>query len=348
MFGMQRFFLILANSLIKHSYMLSILFLVGGIGVIIISANWLVDGASVIAKKLGISDIVVGLTVVAFGTSAPELTVNIFSAIKGSTDIAIGNILGSNIGNILLILGISSIIYPIEILSNTKWKEIPFSLLAVVVVGIVSNDIIIDDSTTGNFISRIDGLVLLSFMIIFLVYTFEMVRRQSTEISIPVDLYQTAEENSKQPSMIKATFYIALGLIGLFFGGKYLVEGAITIAKLFGMSEKVIGLTIIAVGTSVPELATSVVAAFKKKADIAVGNIVGSNIFNVFFVLGTTALIKPLPFNSSINFDILVALIASVLLFVTTITFHRKKIDRMEGVLFLSLYIVYITYSIMK
>lgn len=321
--------------------MLDLIFLIGGIIVIILSANWLVDGASSLAKKLGISDIVIGLTIVAFGTSAPELTVNIFSALSGSTDIAIGNVLGSNISNILLILGISCLIHPVEVLQNTKWKEIPLSLLAVVVLGIVSNDSIIDNEST-NIISRVDGLVLMSFMAIFMVYTFEMAKRQGQ--SVPVDIAVT----EKQMPVWKGIVFIIIGVAGLFLGGKYLVEGAVSIARILGMSEKVIGLTIIAVGTSLPELATSVVAASKKKSDIAVGNIVGSNIFNVFFVLGTTALITPVPFNPSINFDIVVAIVASLLLFFTTITFNARKIDRVEGFIFLAIYIGYITYSIIK
>lgn len=325
-------------------YMLDFIYLIGGIFVIIISANWLVDGASSLARKFGISDIVVGLTIVAFGTSAPELTVNIFSAIKGSTDIAIGNVLGSNISNILLILGITCIVNPVEILSNTKWKEIPLSLLAVIVIGLMSNDLFLDNSSSGNLISRADGLVLLCFMVIFMVYTFEMAKRQSQDF--PVDTI--SPKTDKVFPVWKVLLFISLGVAGLFLGGKYLVEGAVSIAKILGMSEKVIGLTIIAIGTSLPELATSVVAAYKKNADIAVGNIVGSNIFNIFFVLGTTSVIRPLPFDVSINFDIMVAIIASLLLFLTTITFKAKRIDRIEGVIFLMIYTGYITYSIIK
>jgi cation:H+ antiporter len=159
--------------------MLNLIYLAGGIALIIYGANWLVEGASSVAKKFGISDLVIGLTIVAFGTSAPELTVNIFSALKGSTDIAVGNILGSNICNILLILGITTIISPIKIKKNTQWREIPFALLSAIVLGIVANDILLDNATTGNFVTRIDGLVLLCFMVIFLVYTFEIAQHTS-------------------------------------------------------------------------------------------------------------------------------------------------------------------------
>lgn len=327
--------------------MLNVLFLLGGLALIIFGANWLVDGASALAKRFGISDLVIGLTIVAVGTSAPELTVNIFSALKGSTDIAIGNVLGSNIANIFLILGVSAVIYPIVIQNNTKWKEIPFSLLAVVVLAFVANDVYIDNAQ-ANFISRVDGLILLCFLVIFLIYTFEMARKTNGHNSIDVAVEQLTQPPIKQMSVIKSTIFIFVGLLGLFFGGQYLVEGAINIAKFLGMSEKVIGLTIIAIGTSLPELATSVVAALKKNTDIAVGNVVGSNIFNVFFILGTTAIISPLPFQPSINFDVMVAIIASILLFVTTITLGIKKITRSEGVIFLVLYASYITYSIVK
>ncbi|MCF6365400.1 MAG: calcium/sodium antiporter [Bacteroidales bacterium] len=319
--------------------MLDFIFLAGGIILIIFSANWLVNGASVLAKKFGISDLVIGLTVVAIGTSAPELTVNIFSALSGSTDIAIGNVLGSNISNIFLILGVSAIIYPITVSKNTKWKEIPFSLLAILILGVLANDVFIG-SSKENFISRTDGIILLSFLIFFFIYTFGIARNSKSENN-------TAEKIKVMPPR-KAVMLIIAGLAGLYFGGKYLIEGAVNIAKLIGMSEKVIGLTIIAIGTSLPELATAIVAAKKKKTDIIIGNVIGSNIFNVFFILGTTASIKPLPFNASINFDISIAVLASVLLFITTITLGRKIISKSEGLIFLIIYMSFITYSIVK
>ncbi|WP_017733765.1 calcium/sodium antiporter [Nafulsella turpanensis] len=317
--------------------MTTILYLVGGVLAIVLSANWLVEGASSIAKKYGISDLVVGLTIVAFGTSAPELTVNVFSALEGSTDIAIGNILGSNIGNIFLILGVSALIHPLAIQKNTTWKEIPFSLLAAVVLGIVANDQWIDKSPGGNFVSVIDGLVLLSFFIIFLVYTLEIAKQQPA---------LDAEEPARLLPFWRAVVYVAVGLLGLYFGGRFFVEGAINIASQLGMSERLIGLTIVAIGTSLPELATSVVAAFKKNADIAVGNVVGSNIFNIFFILGTTAIIKPLPFSAASNLDVGVTILASLLLFLTTMTFRRKKVDRSEGAVFVLIYAGYLFYII--
>lgn len=309
--------------------MVEILVLLAGGIAIIFSANWLVEGATAIARKAGISDLVIGLTIVAFGTSAPELTVNVFSALEGSTDIAIGNVLGSNISNVFLILGISAIIHPLVIQRNTTWKEIPFSLLAAVVLGIVANDVFLDGDQLGNFVSVTDGLVLLCFFLIFLVYTLEIARNQPAE--------QVAGEE-QQASIAKAIIYVLVGLAGLYFGGKYFVQAASSLAAQLGMSERLIGLTIVAIGTSLPELATSVVAALKKKADIAVGNVVGSNIFNIFFILGTTAVIRPLPFSTASNLDIGVVILASFLLFLTTMTLGRKKVDRLEGVVFLLLY----------
>lgn len=317
--------------------MLNLLYLAGGIALVIFSANWLVDGASSIAKKFGLSDLVIGLTIVAFGTSAPELTVNLFSALQGNTDIAIGNVLGSNIANIFLILGVASIIYPLSIQRNTTWKEIPLSFLAAVVLGILANDQLIDGSAAGSFVSRIDGLVLLCFFVIFMVYTAEIARNQTD-----------TDEGIKPMPLWKSGLLVVAGLLGLFFGGKFLVEGAVNIAEQLGMSQKLIGLTIVAIGTSLPELATSIVAALKKKTDIAIGNVVGSNIFNIFFILGITSTVQPLPFSPSINLDILVTIFASFILFLSTMVIGQRKVVRAEGIIFLLIYIVYIVYSIYR
>jgi len=316
--------------------MISFLLLFGGIAVIILSAGWLVDGASSLAKKIGISDMVIGLTIVAFGTSSPELAVNIFSAISGATDIAIGNIIGSNICNIMLILGVSALIYPLAINNNTKWKEIPLSLLAAVVLLFMTNDVFINNDQAGDFLSRGDGLVLLCFMMIFLSYTYILALKG--EVSV--------EEYVEIIPVWKSLLMIGAGLTGLFLGGKYLVVGAIDIARMIGISEKVIGLTIVAIGTSLPELATSAVAAYKKKTDIAVGNVIGSNIFNIFFVLGITSVINPLPFNKTVNIDLAFCISASLLLFLTTFTFRRSSIDRFEGAFFLVLYVSYLVYLV--
>jgi len=314
---------------------MSIIFLIGGLVVIIFSANALVSGASSIAKHFKIPDLVIGLTIVSIGTSTPELAVNIISAINGNTDIAIGNILGSNIANILLILGISAIVYPLVVQKNTQYKEIPLGILAIALIGICGNDIFIDNNSM-NVLTRIDGIVMLCFFIIFLYYTFQI----ATSDDIP-------SEQTKQQPMWKSILFVIFGIAGLYFGGKFFVEGAIIIARFFGMSDALIGLTIVAVGTSIPELATSVVAAFKKNPEIAVGNVVGSNIINVFLILGLTATIKPLPLNATANIDIAVALLASFLLFLSTFLLGKRVITRIEGIIFVIIYILYLVYLVL-
>ena len=312
--------------------MLSVIYLIGGLLLTLLSANWLVEGSSSIAKRFNVSDLVIGLTVVALGTSTPELAINVFSAVEGSTGLAIGNVLGSNIANILLILGVSALIHPLEVTRNTTWKEIPLSLLAAIVIGIMANDDWLDPSASGNFISRTDGMVLLCFLAIFMVYTFE-IARTSTD---------TAEKVAQLP-LWKGIFLTVIGIIGMFIGGKLLVDGAVEVSKMLGMSERMIGLTIVAIGTSLPELATSVVAAWKGKTDLAVGNVVGSNILNIFLVLGLTATIKPLPFELPVmNHDLGLVVVASLFLFSSTVLISAKKISRWEGGVFLGLYIAYL------
>ncbi len=313
---------------------MSIVFLIGGLIVVLLGAHALVDGASSIAKRFQIPDLVIGLTIVSIGTSTPELAISVISALKGNSDIAVGNVLGSNIANILLILGLSAIVYPLTIQKNTQYKEIPLSILAVLLIGICGNDIFFDHGSV-NMLSRIDGIVFLCFFIIFMYYTFQITSDKDVEV----------EHVKLQPNW-KSILFVLLGMTALYFGGKYFVDGAIIIAHYFGMSDAVIGLTVVALGTSLPELATSLVAAYKKNSDIAIGNVVGSNILNVFLILGITATIKPLPLNSSANIDISMALFASLLLFLSTMVFHKRKITRGEGVVFVSTYVAYMVYLI--
>jgi cation:H+ antiporter len=314
---------------------LTITMLVAGFILLIKGADLLVDGSSSVAKRFGISDLIIGLTVVAFGTSAPELVVNIVSAIGGNSEIAIGNILGSNIANILLILGITAIIAPIAVQRSTIWKEIPFALLAVLMVGIMANDVLID-GMQASFISKSDGFVLIGFFIIFLYYIFGSAKKNIQE-------YGDDENDTKQHSALKSIVLIVGGLIGLVLGGKWVVDSAIVLATAWGLSEAVIGLTVVAIGTSLPELATSVVAATKGKADIAIGNVVGSNIFNIFWILGVTSLIAPLPFSESSNIDIFATIIATVVLFAWMFLGKKHRIDRWQGVVFILMYIAYVT-----
>lgn len=314
-----------------------ILFFLGFI-LLIKGADWLVSGASSLAYRFGVSALVVGLTIVAFGTSAPELIVSLLASINGNTEIAIGNIVGSNIANILLILGISAIIYPLTVQNSTVWKEIPFALLAVLVLFLITNDQFIDGASM-SMISRIDGLVLIAFFAIFLYYIFGTAFQGNKQKSV--------EQNADfVPSRV--TLQIIGGLIGLVVGGKWIVDGAITFAGSLGVSESLIGLTIVAVGTSLPELATSAVAAYKKNVDIAIGNIVGSNIFNVFWILGISAFITPLPFTASSNIDVLVAIGATLLLFFALFVGRKHTIEKWQGVGFILLYIIYVAYLVMR
>ncbi len=317
--------------------MLSVLLLIVGLGIIVVSANGLVEGASALAKRFNISDLVIGLTIVAFGTSAPELSVSIYAAINAQTDIAIGNIVGSNIFNVFFILGVCAMIYPVSVQKSSIWIEIPLTLLAALVLGVCANDRIIDGASTSQ-LTATDGLIFLGFFAIFMYYTFTVAKASPDE---------TAEEVKTMP-LWKSLLFITLGLAGLVFGGQLLVDAAVEIAKFFGMSEAVVGLTIVAAGTSTPELATSAVAAYKKKSDIALGNVVGSNIFNIFFILGITSLVSPLPFREAANVDIMMTIFSSIVLFAFVMIGKGWKISRSEGAIMLMIYIAYVVYLVMQ
>lgn len=316
--------------------MLTYFLLVVGFVFLIKGADYLVDGSAAIAKKYNISNIAIGLTIVAFGTSTPELIVNLFASINGNTDIAIGNVIGSNIVNIFFILGVSATIYPLVTKSNTIWKEIPMSLLAALMLFVMASDQLIDGSSL-SLLTRIDGIVLLAFFVIFMYYTIGISKTDtddSPEVVVPV------------LSSGKSIIYILLGLAGLVIGGKWIVDGAVHMATSLGLSESLIGLTIVAVGTSLPELAASAMAAYKKQTDIAIGNVVGSNIFNIFFILGISALIKPLPFNSGAAIDVMVACLASIILFALLFVGKKHTIEKWQGVFMILIYVAYIVFLI--
>lgn len=314
----------------------AILLTIIGLAILIAGAEGLVRGSASMAKKLRIPTIVIGLTVVAFGTSTPELIVNILAALKGSADIGIGNIIGSNIANILLILGVASLIYPLSVKNNTVWKEIPFALLAMILVYSMGNDNLID-GTGFNTLTRTDGFSLMAMFGIFMFYIVSIAKSGRDEV-----------EEIRVYSWTASLFFVVGGLLGLFGGGKILVDNAIVLARLAGLSEAFIGLTIVAVGTSLPELATSVVATYRRHYDIAVGNIIGSNIFNVFWILGLTSTILQLPFNPNTNVDVLIGLLATALVFIFMFIGTRKKMDRWQGGLFVAMYIAYIVYLIYR
>ena len=349
-----------------------ILFVLGFI-FLIKGADFLVEGSSTIAKRVGVSDIVIGLTIVSLGTSAPELIVNIFASLKGNVDIGIGNILGSNISNIFLILGISALIYPLKVLRNTTWKEIPLNFLAAVVLFLMANDMLIDKASQ-SILTRIDGLLLMVFFVIFMNYTISLARKERDITpyykKLPKLAFVKVRESVRKvlcrqtrgvkksettisppvtrEKMSTAIFLTIIGIIALAYGGEWVVNGAVAVASQFGLSEALIGLTIVAVGTSLPELATSAVAASKRKTDIAIGNVVGSNLFNIFWVLGLSAVIRPLPFNPMINTDVLIYLFATGMLFVSCFTQKRYQIDRLEGSIFVAAYIAYIIFLIAR
>jgi cation:H+ antiporter len=314
-----------------------ILLLIGFV-FLIKGADFLVDGASSIARRFNISDLTIGLTVVAFGTSAPELFVNIVAGAKGTTDIAIGNVLGSNIANVFLILGISAIIYPLAVSKGTVWKEIPFSLLAAFVLAFLANDQLIDKQN-HSVLLRSDGLILLSFFVIFLYYSINI----AFEVK-GIDDHAPAKAHGTS----KSFGLVIVGLAGLIIGGAWIVNGAVHMALKLGLSQSTVGLTVVAIGTSLPELATSAVAAYRKNVDIAVGNVVGSNIFNIFFILGISAIIHPLPFSIANNIDIGMVILASLLLFIFMFTGKKRSLDRWEGIVSICIYVIYIIFVIYR
>jgi len=309
------------------------LLLILGLALLLKGADWLVGGASALAKRYNVSDLAIGLTIVAFGTSAPEMVVNTFSSFQGHHDIVFGNVIGSNNFNLFVILGITGLITPIVVQSSTVWKEIPMSLIAVIVFYILANYLF---DINIQVVSRFDGLILLILFGLFLYYVYKQLSADpETEIITP-----------KKYSNLKMWGFIILGLTGLVLGGKLVVYGAVEMAIIFGVSEKIIGLTIIAAGTSLPELATSVVAAFKKNSDIAVGNIVGSNIFNILFILAISSFIKPLSFNTVFNTDIYLLFFGTLLVFIAMFTGKKKKLDRWEAGILLLVYVAYTVYLV--
>ncbi|OGF27480.1 sodium:proton exchanger [Candidatus Falkowbacteria bacterium RIFOXYB2_FULL_34_18] len=315
-------------------FLLGFIFLIKG-------ADLLVDGSSSIAKKYGISNFVIGLTIVAFGTSMPELLVSTLASFKGSAGVALGNIIGSNISNTLLILGISAVIRPLLVKKNTVNKEIPFSLLAVLAVGFLVNDKIID-GFQSSILTRIDGFVLILFFVIFIYYTFGISKDESTILE------SISEEKIETYKFYHSAALIMAGLVGLYFGGEWIVGSAINFAKIFNISETLIGLTIIAVGTSLPELAASAVAAYRGKTDIAVGNVVGSNIFNILWVLGISSVIAPIPFSTILNVDFFILFAVTILLLFLIFVGKRNILGRVEGSFLIFLYIIYLIFIIFR
>lgn len=319
--------------------LIPILLLIAGLTILIFGANYMVEGASALAKKFNISNLAIGLTVVAFGTSAPELVVNTFAAVQGHQDIVFGNVLGSNNFNLFIILGITGLILPLTVQSSTAWKEIPISLVAVVILFIMVNDAWLFGSDT-SVLGRLDGGLLLVCFGLFLFYVYKQLK------SDPAEIEEIAGVSNLAPW--KIWVFIIGGLGGLVYGGHLVVNNAIEIAESFGISQKIIGLTVVAAGTSLPELATSVVAAIKKNADIAVGNIIGSNIFNLFLILGASSLLSPIGFDPAFNMDIYVLAGGTIFLVLAMFTGKFRKLDRWEAAILLLFYLSYTTYLVMQ
>ncbi len=316
--------------------MLDYILFVFGFYILAKGASLLVDGASSLAKRFGVSEVVIGLTIVAFGTSAPELVVNVISSIKKSSDLVLGNIVGSNISNILLILGFTALIYPIRVIKKAVWREMKLNIIAVLAVLILANDVFFGGQQ--NVIARSDGIILLLFLVLFMYFMFSSYKMGAAENIEDIHVYKTP----------KAVGAFLLGLVGLIVGGKWIVNGALLIANNFGFSEGFVGLTLLALGTSLPELATSFAAAYKKNVDIAVGNVIGSNIFNIFAVLGISSLVYPVSLDTKLNVDILFLIFVTFVLSYFVAFKEEHKIKRRHGFLFVLMYFTYLIFLFIR
>lgn len=330
----------------------SIILIIVGLVLLVKGAGWLVDGSVAIARLIGISDLIIGLTIVSLGTSAPELLVNLVASLEGKTELALGNVVGSNIANILLILGCAACVTPLGVAPSTVFKEIPFSLLAALVLVVLMSDRVLNGYSVDQ-LTRGDGLILLSFLPVFFYYLVGISKQQGSTVS---------PENPprEKRAAFKSSGLILLGLVLLGVGGELVVRGAVSLATSLGVSEKLVGLTIVAIGTSLPELVTSVVAALRGNADISIGNVVGSNIFNIFWILGISATVSPLPVSPDLFVDVAVMILATALLIfliqrgapLQRVFFWRQVdghvIVRWEGALLLALYFGYLSFLIMR
>lgn len=327
------------ESLLSYGWWMAVILIIVGFVALVKGADWLVDGASAIAKRFGISDLIIGLTVVAFGTSMPEFVVNMVSVAEGSTDLAITNILGSNIINTFVILGLTALVYPIVSQKRSRDFDIPLSIIAGVLV-LIFVVIQLPFGECGRGIGRMGGIVLLAMFCYFLYNTFRHAKDHKEE-GLPADV------EVKEIPVRRAIALMLGGFVGLVVGGELIVKSAVDIAMRMGVGEAIIGLTVVALGTSLPELATSVIAAAKKNSDIALGNVIGSNIFNVFFVLGTSATVRPLPAYEGIELDAIMAATGSIIVWLAVKTNHERKIQRWAGALLLIVYGGYLAYRLM-
>ena len=313
------------------------LLLVLGLVVLIKGAGFLVEGASVIASRFGISPLTIGLTVVSLGTSMPEMLVSLTSALQNKPDLAIANVIGSNIANVLLVLGFAAIIRPLPVRNSTVVSEIPFSLSAALLLGFVANAHLFSESPELS-ISHLDGAILLFFFLLFMLYVYKTSKISGNPV----------HRVEPDGTMTRALSLITLGAVGLYFGGQWVVDGAVDLARNWGLNDALIGLTIVAIGTSSPELVASAVAAHRNQAVIAVGNIVGSNIFNLLWVLGLTSSIVELPFEVVSNIDLLVVVGSSAMIILAMVASGNNTLRRSHGILFVGLYIAYLAYVVVR
>jgi cation:H+ antiporter len=319
----------------------SFIFLFIGLAILIFSSDYLIKGASSLAKRLGVSSLIIGLSVVALGTSLPELFISLFAIFQGGSDLVLGNIIGSNMSNTLLVLGVLAIITQINVNNNTIFKEIPFSFLGVFLLLLFSISHHINSSSSQAVMFRTEGIILLLFFAVFIYYIFNLVKYDSSSREELVD-------DVNALSLVKTWAFIICGAVGLYFGGEWTVSSAIRIASFFGMGEFLISATIIALGTSLPELVTSITAVIKNKSQLALGNIIGSNIFNILLILGFVAVIKPITIPSFLIFDILLLLAVTSIVFIFMFTGKKKEIDKWQAILLLGLYLIYLAFLIFR
>jgi len=316
------------------------LLLLIGFALLIIGADYFVKGASAISAILRVPPILVGLTIVSFGTSSPEATVSITAALNGNDDVSLGNVVGSNLFNTLFVLGVTAFIAPIIVKSQTIRKEIPFSFLASITLLVLMADIFLQDFS-DNMLTRSDGIILLLIFAVFLYYIFELARKSRNDFG-----EQPSKIEEKDKNWVKNGTFVLGGLAAIVFGGDFVVKNSTEIALSLGMSEALVGLTIVAVGTSLPELVTSAVAAWKKESEIALGNIIGSNIFNILFVLGASATISPIGVNGSLFTDIVILIVFTIVVLIFALT--HFTIGKREGIFLAISYIVYMVYIILR
>lgn len=323
---------------------LTIILLLVGIALVLFGADRLTEGATGLARRFNMTELVIGLTVVAFGTSLPEFITSFMSALKGNSDISIGNIVGSNIFNALAIVGCSAAVSPIVISKSTVSKDIPFAILASLALIVVCSDIWIDGAGSTNLLSRTDGILLLGFFAVFMAYTFSIAKPKAEDTACTAQANDEAATAHPEMATWKIILFIVIGLAGLIGGGNLFVDAASKIAISLGISETIVGLTIVAVGTSLPELATSIVAARKGSSAIAIGNVVGSNIFNIFFVMGVCATISPMPVGNISSVDLMLLLVSILMLW--QFSASKRLVERWEGCVMVLCYAAYMAYIV--